>query len=263
MPLRRVAPNDAASLAADEVVGNAPVMNTMPTPGARARCPWCGENGTMDVATGWLQRGTSRSETGADRWRLIVAQDHAELLLAHCPGCTKLVVVLKEIAGPQMTLTLRHPRHGRVRRAPDEVRAEHSQVAKDFDEAAAVLEVSPTASAALSRRCLQHVIRRKMGITKGKLYDEISEAAARLPGSLAENLDHIRVIGNYASHPEKSEQAQALADVEDGEAEWSLELLLDLFDHLYVAPARHAARKQALAKKKELVKKANKQGKGP
>jgi len=46
---------------------------------------------------------------------------------------------------------------------------------KDFAEACAVLPLSGAASAALSRRCLQSILRDKAETTKKNLYDQIEE----------------------------------------------------------------------------------------
>jgi len=67
-----------------------------------------------------------------------------------------------------------------------------SHIAQDYAEAALVLAISPKASAALSRRCLQIVLR-EAGQTKAKdLADQIEEVLPHLPSRIAENLDAIR-----------------------------------------------------------------------
>jgi len=55
---------------------------------------------------------------------------------------------------------------------------------------------SPKASAALSRRCLQQIIREKAGITKRDLNAEIDELlkSKQLPQHLAENVDAVRTV---------------------------------------------------------------------
>jgi len=56
-------------------------------------------------------------------------------------------------------------------------------------------------------------------------------------------LHHIRIIGNFAAHPEKTVNTGAIVDVEPGEAEWTLDVLESLFDFNFVRPAQLAARK--------------------
>jgi len=114
-----------------------------------------------------------------------------------------------------------------------------------------VLTISPQASAALTRRCLQQVLR-DYGKTKSKdLYDQIDEVIneGRIPHALAEQLDAVRVIGNFAAHPLKSQISGMIMPVEPHEAEWNLDVLEAAFDHYFVKPAQAHARKAALNKK--------------
>ena len=69
----------------------------------------------------------------------------------------------------------------------------------DFIEASIVLADSPKASAALSRRCLQTLLRNKIQVKLGHLYDEIQEILNKgvLPSHISESLDAVRHIGNF------------------------------------------------------------------
>jgi len=71
-------------------------------------------------------------------------------------------------------------------------------------------------------------------------------AAKELPRSLADNLDAVRNIGNFAAHPQKDKNSGAIFAVEPEEAEWNLDVLEGLFDFYYVQPAKDKARKAAL-----------------
>jgi hypothetical protein len=114
-----------------------------------------------------------------------------------------------------------------------------------------VLTDSPKASAALSRRCLQHVLRDRGGVQAGNLADEIDQVVKNqtLPGGVADALDAVREIGNFAAHPSKSTSSGAVIDVEPDEADWNLDVVEALMDIYYVQPARMAAKKAALNKK--------------
>ena len=122
-------------------------------------------------------------------------------------------------------------------------------MAKDFREAACVLPKSKKASAALSRRCLQFILREKGGTKSGNLSKQIDEVLNNLPSELASNVDAIRQLGNFAAHPVKATNSGEIADVEEGEAEWLLDILEDLVDHYYVTPAKASARRVALNQK--------------
>jgi hypothetical protein len=124
-------------------------------------------------------------------------------------------------------------------------------IREDYDEAVLILDDSAKASAALSRRCLQTLLREVAGVKKGDLAAEIDEIIKRgtLPSTLSGNLDALRVIGNFAAHPQKSKVTGEILPVEPHEAIWNLEVLEGLFEILCVAPARNQARRNELNKK--------------
>jgi hypothetical protein len=138
--------------------------------------------------------------------------------------------------------------------APPEVDTEFAQ---DYSEACSIIKLSPKASAALSRRCLQNILREKAGIKPGNLVNEIQQVidSKYLPAHLAESIDAIRHIGNFAAHPLKSTSSGEIIEVEVGEAEWSLDVLEALFDFYFVQPAILKAKRSALDAK---LKDANK-----
>jgi len=127
------------------------------------------------------------------------------------------------------------------------------EIADDFNEAVMVLNDSPKASAALGRRCLQNLLRGKAGVKHGNLTEEIEEILKRkeLPSHLANGLDAVRQIGNFAAHPIKSEKSGEIVPVEPGEAEWILDILEGLFDFYFVQPEIIKQKKEKLNKKLE------------
>jgi len=135
------------------------------------------------------------------------------------------------------------------RPVPPEVERDAPVLAADFREAVAVFPKSKKASAALARRCLQFILTHQAGVKKRDLADQIDEVIKVLPAQLAENVDAIRHVGNFAAHPIKSTSTGEIVEVEEGEAEWLLDVIEDLFDYYYVAPAKAAARRDALNQK--------------
>jgi hypothetical protein len=138
---------------------------------------------------------------------------------------------------------------GTDRLVPPEVESESPELAADFREAVAVFSKSKKASAALARRCLQFILVHKGGVRARDLADQIEEVLPKLPPELAQNVDAIRQVGNFAAHPMKSKSTGEIAEVEEGEAEWLLEVLEELFGFYYIAPARAAVRRAALNQK--------------
>ncbi len=183
------------------------------------------------------------------------AEDSIEIESSLCPQCNRPIVVLKRRkVGESKILEERVVYPLNVARVlPSEV---PDTIGCDFVEAATVSPISQKASAALSRRCLQNLLTDN-GFTKKDLNDQITDALPALPTRIAENLDAVRNIGNFAAHPIKHQSTGLIADVEPEEAEWNLDVLEELFDFYYVQP------KKAEEKRKKLEEKLKDLGKPP
>ena len=170
-----------------------------------------------------------------------------------CPACRKIVVHLlrrKKVGNGVIGLTQVYPKNSARVALSDDVPIAY---ASDYKEAASVFSDSPKASAALSRRCLQNLLREKARVKKSNLNDEIEEVleSKQLPSHLSESLHAVRAVGNFAAHPIKSQHTGEVVDVEPGEAEWLLDVLEGLFDFYFVQPALTKKRKENLNKKLE------------
>nr|WP_321351960.1 DUF4145 domain-containing protein [uncultured Methanoregula sp.] len=164
-----------------------------------------------------------------------------------CPECGKMNLVLfynEHQLGPT-TEKIIHPRENSRAPCPKEVPLEY---AEDFNEASLILNDSPKASAALSRRCLQNILRHCANVSPKNLSKEIQEIldTGNLPSHLSQSLDAIRIIGNFAAHPMKSESSGEILSVEPGEAEWCLDVIEGLFDYYFVQPSLIAKKKETL-----------------
>jgi hypothetical protein len=126
-----------------------------------------------------------------------------------------------------------------------------TKFADDYKEACTVLADSPKASAALSRRCLQSILREQAKVKPQDLSKEINEVLAsnQLPSYLTGAIDAVRSLGNFAAHPIKSTSTGEIVDVEPGEAEWLLDVLDGLFDFYFIGPAELQRKRDALNKK--------------
>jgi len=183
-------------------------------------------SGTSDVDGGWIVKHST------------------------CPSCNKLIMFLEnyDLFSPQSAIsrTLIRPRGISRTPVPSEV---PTDIAEDYKEACLVLADSPKASAALSRRCLQNILTSAANVKpKASLSDQITQVLDShvLPTYLADSIDYIRNIGNFAAHPLKSQQSGDIVSVEPGEAEWNLEVLELLFDFYYVMPAITAKKRAEL-----------------
>lgn len=160
-----------------------------------------------------------------------------ELKMCKCTECHDVVIFFKD--------RMIYPLGSNRSNAPIEVAKKHPEVAEDFNEACLVEPLSKKAAAALARRCLQNVLH-EQGIKGKDLNEEIEKVIPILPSHLSGEIDAVRNIGNFATHPIKYKQTGQIVDVEEGETEWILNVLEGLFDFYYVAPERSQARKTAI-----------------
>jgi hypothetical protein len=95
------------------------------------------------------------------------------------------------------------------------------------------------------------VLREKAEIKHGDLANEIQQVldSNQLPSYLADQIDSVRAIGNFAAHPIKSKNTGEIVEVEAGEAEWLLNTLDSLFDFYFVQPVKIQNKTDALNKK--------------
>lgn len=173
--------------------------------------------------------------------------------IENCPSCKKAIIFLVVGKWSREAKRFSYVNESRMvnpkgsNRAPCPIEVP-TAIAQDYNEACLVLADSAKASAALSRRALQHILRTAGGVKHSDLAKEIQEIidSGKLPTQLAENIDAIRNIGNFSAHPMKSTSSGEILPVEPHEAEWTLEVLEMLFDFFYVAPAKAKARRDAL-----------------
>ncbi len=134
---------------------------------------------------------------------------------------------------------------------------------QDYVEACRICHLSPNASATLSRRCLQGMIRDFCGISKNTLFQEIQELKDRVDAGTAppgvtlesvEAIDHVRTIGNIGAHMNKD--VNLIIDIDPNEAEALIGLIEMLFAEWYSARETRRARLDELRRIAE-VKKPN------
>ena len=183
-----------------------------------------------------------------DNWKILglgFAQWHAHVVF--CPACKCPILELELSPGHHERFRV-YPTNTFRKPTPNEV---PPHIKEDFEDACRVLPISPKASATLSRRCLQ-VLLREQGYTQRNLIDQITallggtDPKKYLPSVLHDTVDTIRNFGNFAAHPITDQTTLQVISVEPGEAEWCLDILEEMFDHYYVKPTQAAARKATL-----------------
>ncbi len=218
------------------------------------KCPHCLQTFHEIWNDHYLGRGTTDKENPYARKTWVIRK-------CDCTECGRTIMSLRTYDGSlsesefrdglaatvtddQFVVPKSMPRKPLPREIPDEF-------AEDYREASLVLADSPKASAALSRRCLQHFLQEKMGAKSSELAAQIEHVLTTggLPSHLAEAIDAVRRVGNFAAHPIKSKHTGEVIDVEPGEAEWLLDTLESLFDFYFIQPIELQKRRDALDRK--------------
>lgn len=125
----------------------------------------------------------------------------------------------------------------------DRVRPVDPQVpedlARDFIEAAAILDRSHRMSAVLARRILADLLEKYARLGDFKLSTRIDKFIADTthPRRLRDNLHHLREAGDFSAHTQTDDQLESL-DIDTDEAEWTLDVVERLFDYFIVEPER-------------------------
>lgn len=105
-------------------------------------------------------------------------------------------------------------------------------IIQDYNEACLISSLSPKASATLSRRCLQGIIRDFLDVRKDKLVDAINAIQDKVDPTTWKAINAVRSIGNIGAHMEKD--INLIIDVEPEEATLLIELIETLLKEWYV-----------------------------
>ena len=102
----------------------------------------------------------------------------------------------------------------------------------DYLEACLIRDLSPKASATLSRRCLQGMIRDFWEVRKDNLKLEIEAIEEKVDPLIWKAIEAVRKIGNIGAHMEKD--INLIVDVDPGEASQLINLIEVLIKDWYI-----------------------------
>lgn len=106
------------------------------------------------------------------------------------------------------------------------------KIRQDYEEACAIVNLSPKSSATLSRRCLQAMIGNFWGINKNRLVDSINELKGKVPAAQWSVIDALRTIGNIGAHPEAD--INTIIEIEPQDAEKLIKIIEFLIKQWYI-----------------------------
>ena len=218
-------------------------------------CPYCGQPTTIttpNYSNNFQVLKTEKSKHG------IICLHHIAIA---CPNinCQELSLNIRlcsygrpqnSIAGsygPQETIyDWKLLPRSRARPQPDYIPEE---IRNNYREACLILSDSPKASAAMSRRCLQGIVRNFWDIPmkkRGNLGAELNYVKDLVAHDTWEGIEAIRTVGDIGAHMEKS--VDTIVDIEPHEAELLVELIETLLEDWYVTRYNRKQRTEKLGR---------------
>lgn len=157
--------------------------------------------------------------------------DESTLIITYykCPNCGQYTIKSEGVGEMVKDIDLLIHPISSAKQFPDYI---PKAIRQDYAEACAIVALSPKASATLSRRCLQGMIRDFWGISKPNLNKEIDELKDKIPADLWSSIDALRQLGNIGAHMEKD--TNIIVDIDPNEANSLIQLIELLMKEWYI-----------------------------
>ena len=131
------------------------------------------------------------------------------------------------------------------------------EIRKDLNEAYSIIEVTPDAAAALTRRALERILRKYLKLTGNNLFELIEDSKDILHPKIFKLLDTVRGFGNFGSHLSEDFDGECLF-VEPDEAVFAIQAVKELVDEEFINKYKADQMIEQFKAKKESIKKGNK-----
>lgn len=194
-------------------------------------CPYCGMVMAIDQTTHQIRYPSFNNDCGT--WTGPAGRCYHDSTIKldyyKCPNCSAYTLFAHGIGTSVKSIDTLIKPNSLARQYPEYI---PQQIRNDYEEACAVLDLSPKSSATLARRCLQGMIHDFWDINKGRLYDEISELKDKIPPDLWSAIDSLRQLGNIGAHMEKD--TNLIIDIDPDEAEKIIKLIELLMKEWYI-----------------------------
>ena len=195
------------------------------------QCPFCSSSMAISDATLCKRNVSFESQTGFIYPCNIqeITDSNLELSFYKCPNCNQYTVFAKGV-GPSVKdiNTILKPQ-SLAKQFPNYI---PKAIRQDYEEACAIVTLSPKASATLSRRCLQGMIRDFWNIKETNLSKAIGELEDKIPVTQWRVIDGVRRIGNIGAHMEKD--INLIIDIDVDEAQKLIKLTEHLLEQWYI-----------------------------
>ena len=193
------------------------------------KCPYCNQLLSLHAGT-FVARYTSFQYPNEGASVPLTFSDSCiKTNFVKCPNCEQYSIYGEGVGNAVKDITFRIKPKSAAIQFPDYV---PDQIRNDYEEACAVLDLSPKASATLSRRCLQGMIRDFWDIKKSRLCDEIDALEEKVPAAQWSAINRVRQLGNIGAHMEKD--VNLLIDIKPSEANTLIKLIELLLRQWYI-----------------------------
>lgn len=195
------------------------------------QCPFCSSSMAISDDTLCKRNVSFESQDGYEYPRGVSENTYSniELSFYKCPNCNQYTVFAKGV-GPSVKdiNTILKPQ-SLAKQFPNYI---PEAIRQDYEEACAIINLSPKASATLSRRCLQGMIRDFWNIKETNLSKAIGELEDKIPATQWRVIDGVRRIGNIGAHMEKD--INLIVDIDPDEAQKLIKLIEHLLEQWYI-----------------------------
>ena len=195
-------------------------------------CPFCNSSTSMGHDNYWQKYEAFHGQLVCSNGVGVPSNPCVKLQIFRCANeqCRKETIRITGLNGAMDNKSVLVYPQAIFRHFPDYV---PEPIRKDYEEACLIRDLSPKASATLSRRCLQGMIRDFWGISGKNLNSEINQLEGKVSPSQWKAIDSLRQIGNIGAHMEKD--TNLIVDIAPEEASQLISLIELLIDKWYVA----------------------------
>lgn len=192
-------------------------------------CPFCEH--AIAINHSVYHEETAHMQKVSPSGNYILDNDYSlRIRMYHCPNCERITSYADYTGKNMPSKTIPIYPISTAKQFPDYVPA---PIRTDYEEACAIVSLSPKASATLSRRCLQCMIRDFWKITgKRRLVDEIDALEDKVPATQWKVLNNLRRIGNIGAHPDAD--VNQIIDIEPDDAQKLIKVIELLIHQWYI-----------------------------
>lgn len=187
-------------------------------------CPFC--NKVMTIEDNMRDRIISFYNSNFNN---TPSEDRVKITFYKCPSCEKISIKLKGLGDDVEYININVHPNSSAKQFPDYV---PQAIRQDYEEACAIVDLSPKASATLARRSLQGMIHDFWGIKLKNLNHEITALKDKIQPDLWASIDALRQLGNIGAHMEKD--TDVIVDIDPNEATSLIKLIELLIKEWYI-----------------------------